>query len=51
MTGIGGGADGLSYHADKETIKQYGLREKDLEQIINHLHDRMHGVEVILNMK
>ncbi len=51
MTGIGGGADGLSYHAHKEIIKQYGLKGKDLEQIINRLQDRMHGVEVILNMK
>jgi putative nucleotidyltransferase with HDIG domain len=51
MTGIGGGADGLSYHAHNEVIKQYGLKGKDLEQIINHLQDRMSEVERILNMK
>jgi putative nucleotidyltransferase with HDIG domain len=51
MTGIGGGADGLSYHAHKEVIKQYGLRGKSLEQIINYLQDRMNEVERILNMK
>ncbi|HYB20870.1 MAG TPA: hypothetical protein VEH09_08065, partial [Thermodesulfobacteriota bacterium] len=51
MTGIGGGADGLSYHADQGIVKQYGLKEKDLEQIINHLQDRMYEVEALLNMK
>ncbi len=51
MTGIGGGADGLSYHAYKEVIKQYGLKGRDMEQIINHLQDRMSEVERILNMK
>ncbi len=51
MTGFGGGADGLSYHAYTEVMKQYDLREKDLEQTINLLQDRLKQVEMILNIK
>ena len=38
------------FFAHKEVVKQYGLKGKDLEQIINHLQDRMSEVERILNM-
>jgi len=51
MTGIGGGADGLSYHAYGEVMKQYGLKEKDIERFMIQLDDRFHLVEEILNIK
>ena len=51
MTGIGGGADGLSYHAFGEVMKQYNLKEKDLEQFIVRLDDRFHLVDEVLNIK
>jgi putative nucleotidyltransferase with HDIG domain len=51
MTGIGGGADGLSYHAYGEVMKQYHLKEKDIERFMIQLEDRFHLVDEILNMK
>lgn len=51
MTGFGGGADGLSYHGHLETMKHYGLREKDLERIITRLEEQLTQVEVILDLQ
>lgn len=48
MTGIGGGADGLSYHAYGEVMKQYNLKEKDIERFMIQLDDRFHLVEEVL---
>jgi len=50
MTGIGGGADGLSYHAHKEVMEQYALKEQDLEEVIIDLESRMKKVEGFLNV-
>jgi HD-like signal output (HDOD) protein len=49
LTGIGGGADGLSYRASKEIMKRFGLREKDLEGVITDLASGMKKVERLLN--
>jgi putative nucleotidyltransferase with HDIG domain len=51
MTGIGGGADGLSYHAYGEVMKRYNLKEKDIERFIILLEDRFHLVNEILNWR
>ncbi len=51
MTGIGGGADGLSYRAHGEVMKQYQLKGKDIEQFIVLLEDRFRLVEGILNRR
>lgn len=51
MTGIGGGADGLSYHAHGEVMKQYNLKEKDIERFIILLEDRFHLVDEMLNRR
>ena len=50
-TGIGGGADGLSYHAYGEVMKEYQLKEKDIERFIVQLDDQFQMVEKILNVK
>ncbi len=50
ITGIGGGADGLSYHAYGEVMKQYNLKERDVERFIVRLDDRFKGVEEMLKM-
>lgn len=48
LTGMGGGADGLSYHGYRTIMKKYGLREKNLEQFILQLNDRLQLVEGML---
>jgi hypothetical protein len=50
-TGIGGGADGLSYHAYGEVMKEYQLKEKDIERFIVQLDDQFQMVEKVLNVK
>jgi len=45
ITGIGGGSDGLYYEGDPETMKQFRLREKDVEKCIGQLNDRLQVVE------
>lgn len=50
MTGIGGGADGLSYHAHGQVMKQYGLTESDIERFIVLLDDRFQLVNEVLNI-
>ncbi len=49
LTGIGGGVDGLSYHAHKEVMKEYQLRGEDIEHFIVELNQRFKGVESLLN--
>ena len=51
MTGIGGGADGLSYHGYKEIMEQYDLKERDLEEVISDLESGMKKVEGMLNLQ
>lgn len=51
ITGIGGGADGLTYHGDGELMKRHHLGEKDIEQFIVKLEDRFQLVDETLNMK
>ena len=48
ITGIGGGSDGLYYEGDPEIMKQFGLREKDVERCIVQLNDRLRVVETWL---
>ena len=45
ITGIGGGSDGLYYEGDPEIMKQFRLREKDVEKCIGQLNDRLQVVE------
>jgi putative nucleotidyltransferase with HDIG domain len=45
ITGIGGGSDGLYYEGDPEIMKQFRLREKDVEQCLVQLNDRLRVVE------
>lgn len=51
IAGIGGGADGLSYHGYEEVMKQGGLKEKDIERFIVQLNDRLQLVKAMLNEK
>ncbi|HUL29105.1 MAG TPA: HDOD domain-containing protein [Thermodesulfobacteriota bacterium] len=51
ITGIGGGADGLSYPAYGEVMKQYNLKEEDIERFIVQLDDRFHLVDEVLRAK
>lgn len=51
LTGIGGGADGLSYHGYKEVMQQSGLREKDIEGFIVQLNEQFELVKEIINAK
>jgi putative nucleotidyltransferase with HDIG domain len=51
LTGIGGGADGLYYEGDPEIMKQFQLREKDVEKCIVQLNDRLRVVESWLSEK
>ncbi|RPJ05192.1 MAG: HDOD domain-containing protein [Deltaproteobacteria bacterium] len=51
ITGIGGGADGLSYHAHGEVVRRYGLEEKDIERFIVELNDQFQEVEDLLDLK
>jgi putative nucleotidyltransferase with HDIG domain len=51
MTGIGGGADGLSYRGYKDIMEQYDLKEKDLEAVISELDTGKKKVEGMLNIQ
>jgi putative nucleotidyltransferase with HDIG domain len=51
LTGIGGGADGLSYRGYEEVIKRYNVKEEDIERFIVQLDDRFHQVKGILKME
>ncbi|MBM4340030.1 MAG: HDOD domain-containing protein [Deltaproteobacteria bacterium] len=51
ITGIGGGADGLAYHGNREVMKRYHLGEKDIEQFIVKLEDRFQLVNETLDTK
>jgi putative nucleotidyltransferase with HDIG domain len=48
MTGIGGGADGLYYHADNEIIGKFKLDERDIEQFVVQLDKELEDVESML---
>jgi putative nucleotidyltransferase with HDIG domain len=48
MMGVGGGVDGLSYHAVSEVLKKFNLRMKDLEMSMVLLSDDLnHAKELI----
>lgn len=51
MTGIGGGADGLTYRGDSDVMKRYHLSEKDIEQFMVKLEEEFPLVEGTLNTK
>lgn len=48
LTGIGGGADGLTYHGNGEVMKRHHLNEKDVEQFIVKLGDQFQLVDETL---
>jgi putative nucleotidyltransferase with HDIG domain len=50
LTGIGGGADGLYYAGDPETMHQFRLREKDIEKCLVQLNDRLQTMEAWLEV-
>ncbi len=50
ITGIGGGADGLSYRGYQEVIKEYGLEEEDLDRFIVQLDDQLQLMKEMLNL-
>ncbi len=49
LTGIGGGADGLSYPAYGRLMNHYHLTEKDVERFVLELDERFQGVEKLFN--
>jgi putative nucleotidyltransferase with HDIG domain len=51
LTGIGGGADGLSYRGYEEVIKQHHLKGEDIERFIVQLEDRFQEVKELLKVK
>jgi putative nucleotidyltransferase with HDIG domain len=51
MMGIGGGADGLSYHAHKEVLNQNQLSRRDIEQFISQLDEGFKKVEATINFE
>ncbi len=51
MTGIGGGADGLAYHAYDGVMKQYRLTERDIERWMVQLNDRFQWVKEMLKVE
>jgi hypothetical protein len=51
MMGIGGGADGLSYHAHKEVLNQNQLSRRDIEQFIAQLDEGFKKVEAAINLE
>lgn len=51
MMGIGGGADGLSYHAHKEVLDQNQLNRRDIEQFISQLDEGFKKVEATINFE
>lgn len=51
LTGIGGGADGLTYHGHSEIMKRHHLGEKDVEQFIIKLEDQFQAVDETINPK
>lgn len=51
ITGIGGGADGLTYRGDPDVMKRHHLTEKDIEQFIVKLEERFQLVEGALDAK
>jgi putative nucleotidyltransferase with HDIG domain len=51
LTGIGGGADGLSYHAYNEVMKQFQLSRRDIEKFISQLDEGFKKVEIMLSLQ
>jgi putative nucleotidyltransferase with HDIG domain len=51
MTGIGGGADGLSYHVSPEVMEKNQLTDDDVEKFMVQLEDRLELVNEVLNVR
>jgi hypothetical protein len=51
LTGFGGEGEGLSCPGHREIINQYGLTEKDLEEVVNQLEGELKQVELILKIQ
>ena len=50
LTGIGGGADGLSYHGYEKVMQQYDLNITDIQRFIVQLEDQFQRVRKILKL-
>jgi putative nucleotidyltransferase with HDIG domain len=50
LTGIGGGADGLSYPSYDKVMIHYKLEEKDIERFIAQLGDQIQKVEALIQL-
>lgn len=48
--GIGVGRDGLSYRGKEEVMKRYGLKAKDLQEIVIDFYDEYNKVQDILKL-
>ncbi|MBW1741184.1 MAG: HDOD domain-containing protein [Deltaproteobacteria bacterium] len=48
--GIGVGRDGLSYRGKQEVLKHYGLKAKDLQEIVVDFYDQYSKVQDILKL-
>ncbi|MCK4485138.1 MAG: hypothetical protein KAU38_00065, partial [Desulfobacterales bacterium] len=48
--GIGVGRDGLSYRGKEEIMKRYGLKAKDLQEIVIDFYDEYNKVQDILGL-
>jgi putative nucleotidyltransferase with HDIG domain len=51
LTGIGGGADGLSYAGYDEVMYHFKLEEKDIEKFIAQLGDQIQKVETLIQLQ
>jgi hypothetical protein len=51
MMGIGGGADGLSYHAHKEVLNQNQLNRRDIEQFISQLDEEFRKIDATIDLE
>lgn len=50
LTGIGGGSDGLYYHADADVMSRYHIKEDDVVQLMLQLDDAFGQVKELLNV-
>jgi putative nucleotidyltransferase with HDIG domain len=51
LTGIGGGADGLSYSSFNEVMYHFKLEEKDIERFMSQLGDQIQKVEAMIQLQ
>ncbi len=48
--GIGVGRDGLSYRGEEEVMKRYGLKARDLQEIVVDFYDEYNKVQDVLGL-